>query len=131
MGKRDSASGKVTEDGEAETGLAKKSASRSDTAEPDVVGPPIPLLAAALASLLVSILLVPSDGIALHVVGYATGALVPILLVGLIRRVDLDRRRSAHYLASPLVQPGQAVVLVGSLVVALLHMWPIATELAR
>lgn len=126
MAKRDSASAKRRE-----TGVAETSASRSGTSEADVVGPPILLLVGALASLLVSFLLVPSNGIPLHVVGYVTGALVPILLVGLIRRVDLGRRRSAHYLASPLVQPGEAVVLVGSLAAALLHMWPIATELAR
>lgn len=121
MAKRTGASGKTK----------KERASDDDISESDVVGPPVILLAAAVASLLISLLLVPSDGIPLHLVGYVTGALVPILLVGLIRRVDLDRRRSAHYLASPVLQPGQAVVLVGGLVAALLHVWPIATELAR
>lgn len=126
MAKRDSTSGKAKKDDAGDAG-----APTSGTPAADVVGPPISLLAFALLSLLVSIVLVPSDGIVLHVVGYITGALVPILLVGLLRRVDLDRRRSAHYLASTLVQPGQAIVLVGSLIAALLHVWPIATELAR
>lgn len=110
---------------------AKTDSSAPAAPTPDIVGPPLGLLAMALLSLVVSLALVPSDGIALHVIGYVTGALVPILLVGLIRRVDLDRRRSAHYLASPLLQPGQGLVLVGGLVAALLHVWPIATELAR
>ncbi|QXC63311.1 hypothetical protein KSP35_11280 [Aquihabitans sp. G128] len=81
--------------------------------------------------MLASLPLIAADGIPTHVVGYVAGGLLPILLVGLVRRIDLDRRRSPYYRPVSLVRPALVVLLVASLVAAGLHIWPIATELSR
>ncbi len=94
------------------------------------IGPPVLLLLLAFASVLVSLPLIVLDGAPAHVVGYVTGALVPILLIGFFRRVDLDRRRSPGYRARGFVRPTLAVLAVSAVVAAGLHVWPIATELA-
>lgn len=94
------------------------------------VGPPLLLLGLGYLSVLVSLPLVTLDGIPTHVVGYCTGALVPILVIGIVRRVDLDRRQSPFYEPNRLVGPAIAVLGAVALVAAGLHVWPIATELA-
>lgn len=94
------------------------------------VGPPLLILALGFASVLVSLPLILLDGIATHLVGYVTGALVPIIVIGLVRRIDLDRRRSPYYLPKPVFGAGLAVLAVLAIVAAGLHVWPIATELA-
>ena len=94
------------------------------------VGPPLLLLGLGYLSIAASLPLLFVDGIGAHVLGYVAGALVPILVVGLVRRVDLDRRRSPDYEPNRLVGPGLAVLGVSALVAAGLHVWPIATELA-
>ncbi|CAN5555361.1 hypothetical protein BH10ACT1_BH10ACT1_04230 [soil metagenome] len=58
------------------------------------------------------------------------GGLLPILAVGLVRRVDLDRRRSPYYRATALLRPALVALMVASVVAAGLNIWPIATELA-
>ncbi|MCU1496109.1 MAG: hypothetical protein JWM47_62 [Acidimicrobiales bacterium] len=100
-------------------------------AEVTKVGPPLLLLALGFVSVLVSLPLISADGIPAHVMGYVTGGLLPILLVGFERRVDLDRRRSAYYEPVGLVPPAVVLILVLALVAAGLHIWPIATELSR
>ena len=65
-----------------------------------------------------------------HLLGYGTGSLIPILVIGFVRRVDLDRRQSPFYEANRLMGPAIAVLAVVALVAAGLHVWPIATELA-
>jgi hypothetical protein len=119
-------------------GLAKKDAppqeakqEASTSAEPAKVGPPLLLVALGFASVFVSLPLILADGIPAHVVGYVTGALIPILIIGFARRVDLDRRRSPYYEPRSFLQPALVALAIGAVVAAGLHVWPIATELAR
>lgn len=94
------------------------------------VGPPLLILALGFAAVVVSLPLLSADGIAPHAVGYFIGALLPIVVVGLVRRIDLDRRRNHRYQAKALLSPALVVLLVAAMVMAGLHIWPIATELA-
>ncbi len=94
------------------------------------VGPPLSLVALGFASVLISLPLISVDGIPAHIVGYVTGALIPILIIGVVRRVDLSRRRSPHYVPRPILQPALVVLAIAAVVAAGLHVWPIATELA-
>lgn len=94
------------------------------------MGPPLLILALGFASVVVSVPLLSADGIAPHVVGYLTGGLLPILVVGLVRRIDLDRRRNHRYQANSLLAPALVLLLAAAMVMAGLHIWPIATELA-
>ena len=109
-------------------GPAKQQA-RSNTSA-SKVGPPLLLVALGFASVLASMPLIASDGIPSHVIGYVAGALIPILIIGIVRRVDLSRRRSPYYLPVGLLQPALVVLAVAAVVAAGLHVWPIATELA-
>ena len=88
------------------------------------------VLALGFACALASLALVPTDDLALHVAGYLIGSMIPILIVGVARRADLDRRRSARYRANGSFRIGLVALAVVALVAAALHVWPIATELA-
>ena len=57
-------------------------------------------------------------------------SLIPIVIIGLVRRIDLDRRRSPYYVPSSWLQPALVVLAVAAIVAAGLHVWPVATELA-
>ncbi len=103
----------------------------SDPPEPETVGPPLLLLGTGFLSVLVSVPFVFADGIPAHAFGYVFGSLIPILLVGLVRRADLDRRRSHLYQERSFLRPALAVLAVTALVAAGLHIWPIATELSK
>lgn len=105
---------------------------RPATAEavPRPVGPPLLILALGFASILGSLPLLAADGIPAHALGYVAGSLIPILVVGVVRRADLDRRRSPHYVGRGVVAPALVVLAIAGLVAAALHVWPIATELA-
>lgn len=105
-------------------------APRRAGADEGTVGPPLLILALGFASVAVSLPLLSAEGITPHVVGYLTGGLLPILVVGLVRRIDLDRRRNHRYEAKALLSPALVVLLVAAMVMAGLHIWPIATELA-
>lgn len=94
------------------------------------VGPPLLLVALGFASVLISLPLISFDGIPTHAVGYVTGSVIPILVIGFVRRIDLDRRRSPYYQPNKLLQPALVVLAVAAIVAAGLHVWPIATELA-
>lgn len=107
------------------TNTATERATSSET-----VGPPLLILALGFASVLVSMPLVAADGIPSHVIGYVAGALVPIMVVGLVRRTDLERRRNPLYVARSMLRPALAVLAVAAFLAAGLHVWPIATELA-
>jgi hypothetical protein len=109
-------------------GPAKNDASSGPDTSP--VGPPLLLVALGYASVLVSLPLIAADGIPAHVVGYVTGALIPILLIGLVRRVDLGRRRSPYYVPRSALRPALVLLAILAVVAAGLHVWPIATELA-
>lgn len=110
-------------------GKDKQVALEADPA-PEAVGPPLLILGLGFLSVLVSLPLIGADGIPSHVIGYATGALVPILVIGIVRRIDLERRRSPHYVARSWFSAALVVLAVAALVAAGLHIWPIATELA-
>lgn len=116
------AKGSITED--------ESAPAPAPAAAPERVGPPVLLLALGFASVLASLPLISLDGIPIHIVGYVTGALVPIIIIGLVRRTDLDRRRSPHYIARPAFGTALAVLAALSIIAAGLHVWPIATELA-
>lgn len=100
------------------------------TSAREVVGPPLLILALGFASILGSLPLLLADGIPAHALGYVAGSLIPILVVGVVRRADLDRRRSPYYVGRGLLAPALVVLAVAALVAAALHVWPIATELA-
>ena len=53
-----------------------------------------------------------------------------VQVVGLVRRIDLDRRRNHRYKPMGLLAPALLVLLVAAMAMAGLHIWPIATELA-
>ena len=102
-----------------------------DAPEPTAtVGPPVLLLALGFASVLASLPLITAEGIPVHVVGYVAGALIPILIIGLVRRVDLSRRRSPYYVPRSFFPPALVVLAIAAVIAAGLHVWPIATELA-
>lgn len=88
------------------------------------------ILGLGFASALASLPLVASDELPVHVAGYLVGSLIPILVIGIARRIDLDRRRSPYYRTNGLFRLGLAVLAVVALVAAGLHVWPIATELS-
>lgn len=112
-------------------GSATKSASTSTPARAATkVGPPLLILGLGFASVLVSLPLIFFDDIPPHAVGYVTGSVIPILVIGLVRRIDLDRRRSPYYVPKRIFPPALVVLAIVAIVAAGLHVWPIATELA-
>jgi len=95
------------------------------------IGPPLLVVAAGAASLVASVLLLAvGGGAGAHLLGYLTGAIVPILVIGIARRVDLDRRTQPSYRPSGLFPLAMLVLGVGAVVTAGLHIWPLATEWA-
>ncbi|MCB0976523.1 MAG: hypothetical protein KDB02_03605 [Acidimicrobiales bacterium] len=88
------------------------------------------ILALGFVSVLVSIPLIPADSGAAHVIGYVAGALVPIVVVGFVRRMDLDRRRSPFYVPQRMFRTAVVALAVLAVIAAGLHVWPLATELA-
>lgn len=116
--------------GSAEKQVDKTATASERTATAPAVGPPLLLLGLGYASVLVSLPLIMSDGVGAHILGYVAGGLVPILMIGLVRRTDLDRRRSPHYRPFGLLRPALGALAVFALAAALLHIWPLATELA-
>lgn len=94
------------------------------------VGPPMTVLGVALLAVAVSALLLVVGSTVAHELGYVVGSVVPVLLIGFFRRADLERRRSPRYVASSLVRPAIALVVVAAVVLAAFHVWPLATDLA-
>lgn len=93
-------------------------------------GPPVAILGGAALCVLVGVVLLVPGTFAAHVAGYVASPLVAILLVGLFRRVDLRRRLAPAYRPAPTVARAIPVILVVAFVVAALHVWAIATEVA-
>jgi len=81
-------------------------------------------------SALVSFAFVTTDSMALRLFGYVIGSIIPILIIGIARRVDFDRRRSPYYQPKVAFRYGLVVLAVVAIVAAALHVWPIATELS-
>lgn len=113
-------------------GSATKSAGAASPARASTakVGPPLLILGLGFASVLVSLPLIAFDSIPPHAVGYVTGSVIPVLVIGLVRRIDLDRRRSPYYVAKRIFPPAMVALALAAIVAAGLHVWPIATELA-
>lgn len=93
-------------------------------------GPPLLFLATAGACVLVGGGLLAIDTFTANVAGYLVASLLTILLVGLFRRVDLIRRLSAGYRPVAQVRRAITLLLVLAFVVAGVHVWAIATEVA-
>lgn len=94
--------------------------------------PPLPLVMGALVVLGAAVaLLVVRDALWLHTLGYVLSTFVLIGLVARYRWVVIRLRANRTYAHNPnLDRLGTALVVAG-IVVAALHVWPIATELAR
>lgn len=101
-----------------------------DLGDEAATGPPVIILMLAVVFVIVGAALVPLDDFGIHVTGYVISSVLTILAVGVYRRVDLTRRLSTGYRPRPILRRVVTVVLVGSFVVAGLHVWSIATELA-
>jgi 4-hydroxybenzoate polyprenyltransferase len=94
------------------------------------VAVPRPLLSAAVFCVAVSAVLVVPSVFVLHVLGYVLSSFVTIGLVALYRRIDLERRGRVGYVAQPrLAVVANSLAGVG-VIVAAIHVWWIATELA-
>jgi hypothetical protein len=93
--------------------------------------PPMPLLALAVASVVLSAGMFLLSGLVPHVAGYLFGSIVAIALVGLFHRIDLQRRQSPYYVSSRLLTRWAGVVVAVGFVIAGVHTWWIATELAK
>lgn len=95
------------------------------------IGPPMIIVGTGLMALVVSVVLaVVGAGVTVHLLGYLTGAIIPILVIGIARRADLDRRRDPAYRAIGLFSTALLALGVGAVVTAALHIWPLATEWA-
>ncbi len=95
------------------------------------VGPPLPYLVVAFAGAVLSAALLAVAGIAADIAGYVTGSIVTIALVGEFHRADLRRRQHPFYVARPALARCASVIVAIGFVLAALHAWSIASELAR
>lgn len=93
-------------------------------------GPPLAIVVAGFVAVLAASPLLLADGSGLHALGYLLGAVVPIALVGVARRVDVGRRRSSRYRPRRAFAVGLGLLALAASASAGLHVWPIATELA-
>lgn len=94
-------------------------------------GPPLLIAAVGFASLLTSATLATLPrSVAIHILGYLTGAIIPILVIGIARRFDLERRRTSAYQPVAWFRHALLGLAVLALVAALVHVWQLATELA-
>lgn len=66
----------------------------------------------------------------IHGIGYLIGSVIPVLLIGVFRRTDLDRRRSPYYVRNRFVRPALILLALLAIVLAGFHVWPIATKMA-
>jgi hypothetical protein len=96
----------------------------------DTVGPPLAIIVLGFVSQAASVVLLTVGSSRSHVIGYLVGTVVPLVLIGFVRRADLDRRRSPFYVANSLVGPALVVMAVAAMVLAGVHVWAIATDLA-
>ncbi len=92
--------------------------------------PPRTLLSAALFCVGVSVALLAPAVFAVHLLGYVLSSFVTIGLVATYRRVDLERRGQVGYRAQPRLDLAATALAGGGVLVAALHVWWIATELA-
>jgi hypothetical protein len=105
-------------------------ASNPAVAADDRTGPPLLFLVLAALCVATGAGLVGQDELGAHVLGYLTASVLAIVLVGLFRRFDLSRRLAPGYRARRGVGRIVTVVMLAAFVVAGVHVWAIATELA-
>jgi hypothetical protein len=103
---------------------------RSDAVGP--VRPPAALLFSALAAVVVSAALVPSDRFSdvNHVVGWLLASLVGIGLIAAYTAVDTRRRQSPRYSPRSSFAPLRVAIAVLCVVVCAFHAWQIAWSVA-
>ncbi len=91
---------------------------------------PTHLLQGAAAAVVAGALLILTDPVALHVVGYVLGSVVAIGLLVSYVRVDAARRNRPGYRA--LKRPARvgSLLAVAGVLVAAAHAWALATRLA-
>ncbi|WCO65985.1 hypothetical protein PO878_15905 [Iamia majanohamensis] len=105
-------------------------AAAPEEAETAPSGPPLVLLALAGVCVAAGAGLLLVGTFAANVAGYLVASLLTIVLVGVYRRVDLIRRLSPGYRPAPAARRVVPVLLVAAFVVAGVHVWAIATEVA-
>lgn len=92
--------------------------------------PPRTLLSGALFCVAASLVLLVPDVFAVHALGYVMSSFVTIGLVATYRRLDLERRGRVGYSANPRLDLAATVLAGSGVIIAALHVWWIATELA-
>lgn len=94
--------------------------------------PPVALVLAALAALVASAaLFVLGDRLWAHALGYVLSTFVLIGLVARYRWSVVRLRANRAYAHNPTLDHLATALVVAGIVTAALHVWPIATELAR
>ncbi len=92
--------------------------------------PPRTLLSGALFCVAVSVALLLPDVFVVHLLGYLLSSFLTIGLVAMFRRLDTERRGHVGYVAQPRLDLSATVLAGSGVLVAALHVWWIATELA-
>lgn len=100
-----------------------------DTIAP-VSRPPRELLLLAAASVVIGAALLVPAGVAVNVAGYVLSSFVTIGLLAAYQRVDVTRRNRPRYVADHRLRRLGPIVAVAGILVAAVHVWRIATELA-
>ena len=94
--------------------------------------PPVGLVLAAVATLGASAaLFVLGDELWAHALGYVLSTFVLIGLVARYRWTVVRLRANRSYAHNPTLDHVATALVVAGIAVAALHVWPIATELAR
>ena len=96
------------------------------------VRPPASLLFAALAAVLLSAALVPTDRYSdlNHVSGWLLASIVGIGLIAAFTAADTRRRQSPRYSPRPSLPPLRATIAVLCVVVCSIHAWQLAWSVA-
>jgi len=95
------------------------------------VSAPKYLLGLAACSIAFSILLLFPGDFYLNIAGYLFGSVVVVLLVGMFRRVDSERRQRPTYSPQRGLAGAVTSLILFGLLVAMTHAWFIATELSK
>ena len=103
---------------------------------PSVAAPPESRLAnkttllLATLFILVGAMLLFTQGIAPHLLGYLFASLLPFTLVALFRRFSLRRLAGSGIAPNRWTRPACTVIILCGFAVAILHAWAIAVEIA-
>jgi hypothetical protein len=100
-----------------------------ESASTRLLGSPSTLLWAA-ASLVISLLLLLTGGIALHLLGYIFACLIPFTLVALFRRSSIQRMAISGIAPPEWTKVVSIAIIVTGFFLALVHAWFIASGIA-